>query len=450
MRNQLLAILLLAAVLPGMAAAAAAPGNADYHLGTGDKLRVKIFEWRSATGDVHEWKPLDGDYDVGPGGLLSMPLVGDLKVSGTTTSKLAETISSQLQSRLALTIRPQASVEVVQYRPFYILGDVNQPGEYAYRPGLTVLQAVSLAGGRYRIKDPALVLNEAGNLQVLRLQYSELLAQRARLQAERDSANAMTIPPELQHQQNDPEIAQLISREQARFAAHRDTETSEENSLNQLKSLLSGEVTSLQAKMQNVDQELSLRKQELSNTTTLVAKGLAIAPREYEQRETEMETEGRRLDLDTAALRAKEDIDKADQSLVQLRNKTRDEVQSELDQVEQKIPETAARIATAEMIVGNEEGAAGETGTNGGASAADPAPICIILRVSDGQTKQIQGNETTEVEPGDTIKVRRAGSEKTATGSAMPVAATPESHTDRARASNQLVAPPRLERGAAR
>ena len=443
MRHLLLAALLMAALATQAAAFAASPAGTDYRLGVGDEVRVKVFEWRSATGDVHEWTALDGSYDIGADGAIPLPLLGDLKATGLTPSQLADAISSQLQSRLNLTIRPQASVEISQYRPFYILGDVNKPGEYSYRPGLTVLEAISLAGGRYRINDPGLVLNASGELRVLRLQYNELLARRARLEAELNAANAMTVPPELKSQQNDPVVAQLIQREQSMFAAQRDAETSEMNALNQLKSLLSGEVTALQQKMQNLDQELALRKQEVNNTTALVQRGLAIAPREYELRETELETEGRRMDLDTAALRAKEDIGKADQSIVELRNKTHTQIQSELADVEQKIPETAARIATNTAIADRESTTAPVSG--GGAGTDDQPAICLILRKSDGQTTQVKGDETSQVEPGDTIKVLRPSSR----GSISLSDAAPVDPPTLV-APPSLVAPPRLLDGAAR
>jgi exopolysaccharide production protein ExoF len=410
MRNLIFAGLFMAAIVPGITALAAPPGEAGYRLDVGDKLKIKVFEWRSATGDIHEWTPLTGNYDVGADGTISVPLLGGLMAVGMTIDQLADAISSELQSRLGLTIKPQASIEIAQYRPFYILGDVNKPGEFPYRPGLTVLEAISVAGGRYRINDPALVLNASGDLRVLRLQYNQLLARRARLQAELDDSGTMTVPPELQRQQNTPEVGQLIQREQAIFAAHRDAESSEMNALGQLKSFLNSEVASLQQKMSNLDQELSLRRQELNNTTTMVQRGLAIAPREYELRETELETESRRLDLDTAALRAKEDIGKADQSMVELHNKQHSQIQADLAEVEQKIPETAARIATSSAIVDHEGNATNVN--NAETSAEEPPAICLILRTSDGTVKQINGDETTRVEPGDTIKILRPGSGK--------------------------------------
>jgi DNA repair exonuclease SbcCD ATPase subunit len=194
-----------------------------------------------------------------------------------------------------------------------------------------------------------------------------------------------------------------MQREQALFTAHRDAFHSETDALNQLKSLLNGEVGSLVDKTKNLDQELALLKQELSNTTSLVQRGLAIAPREYELRQTELETQGRRLDLDTAALWAKEDIGKADQSIVELQDKTRNQIQADLADADQKIPETAARIATSTSIVDHETNASPT-------AAAEDAPItCLILRTGDGQSTQIAADETTKIEPGDTIKLLRAG-----------------------------------------
>ena len=396
--RKLLFVVALMAVFPAFAALAdTTAGSHGYRLDIGDQLRIKVFEWRSSVGDVHEWTALNGDNDVGADGAVAMPLLGALQAVGLTTDQLADTISNQLQSRLGLTIRPQASIEIIQYRPFYILGDVSKPGEYPYEPGLTVLQAMSIAGGRYRVNDPALLLTTAGNLRVYRLQYNQLLARRARLQAELNDANAISFPQELLRQQSDPNVAQLIQREQSMFAAQRDAITSQLNALNQLKSLLNGEVTSLQAKTTNMDQELALMKKELSSTTTLVQQGLAIAPREYTLRETELDTEGRRLDLDTAALRAKEDISKADQSIVELQNKTRDQNQADLADVEQKLSETEARIATGATIVDRETSAT----ANAPPSAEDAAVTCEILRRDDGKTQQIRADETALIEPGD-------------------------------------------------
>ena len=160
---------------------------------------------------------------------------------------------------------------------------------------------------------------------------------------------------------------------------------------------------------------MSLTKKELDDTTALVQRGLAIAPREYTQHQAALQTEGRRLDLDTASLRAKEDIGKADQAIIELRSKTQNDTETELADVEQKIPQIAARIASSEAIIGHDSGA--------NAAAQQSQAMCLITRRSAGSTKQIEANETALVEPGDTIKVLRADNAVSQTAVTNPRAA---------------------------
>src|SRR5260370_34551980 len=130
------------------------------------------------------------------------------------------------------------------------------------------------------------------------------------------------------------------------FTARRDALRSQLEAVNSLKDLLGGEVASLQAKIKNVDEELAMLKGERTNTTNLVRQGLAGAPREFTLRETEVQTQGRRLDLDTAGLRAREDIGKADQSALELRNKLPNELLTALAGVARKLSHAATRIKT--------------------------------------------------------------------------------------------------------
>lgn len=391
------------AASPALAAAPAPPPASDvaYRLGVGDRVRIRVLEWRSAVGEVHEWSALNTDVKVGPGGNVSLPLLGAVQAQGSTTQQLADTISDRLQTSLKLSIRPRTSVEIVQYRPFYILGNVNKPGEYPYRPGMTVLQAVSIAGGMYRIKDADVMLTTSGDLRVLRLEYAGLLARHARLQAELNGATAIAFPAELARQKNDPAVAQMISREQSMFVARAQATRAQEDALGRLKSVLNAEVGSLEAKMKNVDRELAMLKGEVTSTTQLVQRGLATAPREFTLRQTMLETADQRIDLDTAVLRAREDIAKADQALIDLHNKTASEIETELSDSEAKLSQTAARIATDETMLGQlPAGPGGAAAGDSGAAAA-----YTIVRPSDGRIKEVQANEMTLVEPGDTIKV---------------------------------------------
>lgn len=109
--------------------------GAAYRLGSGDKLRVTVFNE----------KDLSGDFDVSDQGLVAMPLIGQVRVGGLTISEAQQLITEKYGKDYLVS--PRVNVEVLNYRPFFILGEVKNPGSYPYVSGMTVLNAVALAGG---------------------------------------------------------------------------------------------------------------------------------------------------------------------------------------------------------------------------------------------------------------------------------------------------------------
>jgi polysaccharide export outer membrane protein len=107
-----------------------------YHLGPGDRVRVLVY------GD----KELSDVFAIGDDGLISLPLAGDVTASGRTPTQLADAIAANLKQR-GMIEDPSVAVEVASYRPIFILGEVIHPGQYPYEPDMTVIAAVSLAGG---------------------------------------------------------------------------------------------------------------------------------------------------------------------------------------------------------------------------------------------------------------------------------------------------------------
>lgn len=120
---------------PPISAADVARGLDSYRLGAGDKLRVTVYNEPALT----------GEYNVTPGGAVAFPLIGTIDAAGHTIDEVAHDLTARLAA--GYVNDPRVSVEVLNYRPFYILGEVNKPGEYPYVAGLTVEQAVALAGG---------------------------------------------------------------------------------------------------------------------------------------------------------------------------------------------------------------------------------------------------------------------------------------------------------------
>lgn len=107
----------------------------EYHLGAGDKVRIIVFGEESLT----------GEFFVSGAGKISFPLIGEIDALGVTVPQLQAAIAAKLAD--GYLKQPRVSAEVLNYRPFYILGEVMKPGEYPYTNGLTVLNAVATAQG---------------------------------------------------------------------------------------------------------------------------------------------------------------------------------------------------------------------------------------------------------------------------------------------------------------
>ncbi len=107
-----------------------------YRLGSGDEIVIRIFDQPQ----------LSGRYTVDDSGFIDMPLLGPVRAGGLDANGLAQRIAAALRAQ-KLILAPSVAVEISRYRPFYILGEVNTPGQYPFRPGMTVLTAISIAGG---------------------------------------------------------------------------------------------------------------------------------------------------------------------------------------------------------------------------------------------------------------------------------------------------------------
>jgi polysaccharide export outer membrane protein len=111
------------------------PQNSDYHLGTGDKVRVTVYDETD----------LSGEFEVDATGYVRLPLIGQVKAGGRTAYQLEGAVEQSLEDGYLKS--PRVSVEVTTYRPFYIIGQVTRPGQYPYTNNMSALDAVGVAGG---------------------------------------------------------------------------------------------------------------------------------------------------------------------------------------------------------------------------------------------------------------------------------------------------------------
>lgn len=124
-----------AAATPARPAAAAGSTRLDYRLGVADLVRVR----------VHGEDDLTLETRLDEKGTITYPFLGEVRAVGLTVRELERQIATGLKAGYLLA--PEVQVLVLEYRPFYVNGEVKKPGGYPYTPGLTVQKAVSLAGG---------------------------------------------------------------------------------------------------------------------------------------------------------------------------------------------------------------------------------------------------------------------------------------------------------------
>lgn len=405
------ALLMASTVLVGMASTAQAD---PYLLGPEDKLKIRVYDWRPSNNDAHEWAALTGEFVVGASGNVSLPLIGEVPAAGKSTADFATLIGQRLQSTIGLSNRPDASVEVSTYRPFFIMGLVTTPGQYPYKPGLTVLQAVSTAGGVVRVTDLGLLgyqrdsLVTRGDLRTLAVERLGLIAREARLDAELQNTPTITFPPELTSQSSSPQVQQLMHEEQLLFDARHQAVSSQEAAIGQTKTLLAAEIQSLKEKTVSLQHQLDLAKQELDNVNGLVQKGLAIASRQLQLDQNVSAFESNRLDVELQMLRAQQDISKADRDLADVRNKARNDTLNEISEVRAKLAANIEKTTTTQGLIYNSEVQAPQ------AMAAQIGSITskilyTIVRTVDGKAQSIPATEADAVLPGDVVKVDRAG-----------------------------------------
>ncbi len=126
--------------------------SSDYTLGPGDKIEIRVFGQTD----------LDVKALLGNSGDISYPFLGKIKLAGLSTSEVEELIVNGLKPDYL--VNPNVYAQVVEYRPFYIHGEVENPGAYPYQPGMTINQAIALAGGlTERASEEKIFLYKEGN-----------------------------------------------------------------------------------------------------------------------------------------------------------------------------------------------------------------------------------------------------------------------------------------------
>lgn len=386
---------------------------ADYYLGFGDKIRLSVHEWRADRGDYFEWSPLKGDFMVGPTGTLSLPVIGEIPANGATSRELADRITSALREHAGLVRPPVASVEIVEFRPFFIVGGVEKPGQYPFRPGMTVIEAISLAQGLYRAREAGLLRIERdgvlarGELRVFGLQVAALNLRRARLQAELDQKDTVQFPNDAPSGIDPRGVSwtSMMREEGLIFDARRESLRRQMETSTQLISSLDKEVQSLRERIELRKRQAEAVDRELTRIRNLLDRGLTSTSRQLDIERLLSEYQSNEIELGTAVLRAQQEIAKAKLAATQLQDQRRSEVVQDLQQTQIKIDEYKEKLQTAQGLISESEVSAAKLETMVGPRQPVEPMLSIIRHMPDGESHEVPATQITAVEPGDVIKI---------------------------------------------
>lgn len=129
-----------------------------YRLNVGDKVRIRVFGENN----------LSGDFEVSALGAIAMPLLGELPAKGRSVAEFRRGLSKRLAD--GYLKEPRVTVEVLNYRGFYVHGEVRSAGEFKYKPGLALSDAIAVAGGyTYRANKSVLYIKRQGSNEALRV-----------------------------------------------------------------------------------------------------------------------------------------------------------------------------------------------------------------------------------------------------------------------------------------
>lgn len=377
---------------------------ADYELGPMDKVSVRVIEWQTAEGTFREWPTITGDYRVGPSGTLSLPFAGEIAAGGKTTSEIAKEIAKNLRQKLGLVDLPEASVEISEFRPIFVSGDVQTPGKYAFEPEMTVLKAVSLAGGMPRTAGQRFerdYFNARGDFNVIVAQHDRLVVKLARLQTELANAQEIKVPDELIEKSN---AKRLIDDEAAIMLSRKNSLDLQLNGLNELKTLYTNEISSLEKKMDVQNRQMDLTRKELKSIGGLADQGLVVNSRVMGLQTSVADMEGKLLDLDTASLRAKQEINKSTQNETDLQNERKAELANEIQATQAALDESNLKLEMNKNLM--TEALVNAPAAMGNGNRDVVAMQYSIVRNSKGKTEELPAEEATTLLPGDVIKVK--------------------------------------------
>ncbi|MEW9613890.1 polysaccharide biosynthesis/export family protein [Shinella sp. S4-D37] len=364
----------------------------EYPVASGDVLRITVY------GD----NGLSGSFPVGADGTIGYPLLGNLPVAGKGIEDIRKVIDDGLKVHVA-NLSVAVAVEI--YAPVYIVGEVQKPGKYEFRPGMIALELFALGGGQKE----AIAEGESGSTRLasLRQEYADLgvqlLAQdvkRARLEAELDGRPFSYVARDEIGTPDARIVQQVVEAERTLYELRREAVETELNSLEQQRVGFVEEIDTLEKSGKLRDGELALLNEDVKVASAMVERGLTSKTQLREKQREISSTNRDVLEFGSFLARARQNLTVIDGRLVSLRGQRRGDAASELREVNidilrlrRKLAYTVQSMAEAGIALQKKDG------------SRQIAFRFSAIRLVDGKYQEVEVGQTDPVLAGDILRV---------------------------------------------
>lgn len=360
-----------------------------YRLQPGDVLQVWIAQEQDRNSQIA----------VGPDGSISYPLAGHIRGEGLTVTELEAALLERIKPfykespNLTLMLQPRE-----QHLPrIYVTGDVVTPGEYPYRPNMTVLHGVSVAGGLFRTtmlpadQDRSVVVQREIEASEVRLKQLKLLT--LRLQAELAGKAAITSP---EFSPTDP----LLVEEQRLLDENMDAAQRRDAAQTQAKDFRARNINALSEQIETLATRLRLARIQLDRITGLVTKGAAGGAMQNEQEAVIAELEGTNSELKSAMVDAERAKITEDAVFESTRHERKTRLLLNIQTAQRDMEERQSSLEDSRRIMKIYQEAAAEN-----EQVTERTIAYRVLRIVDGKATELDVGETSMLSAGDLLRV---------------------------------------------
>jgi polysaccharide export outer membrane protein len=368
--------------------------DASYKVAAGDTLAVTVY------GDAG----LSGVFPVSPEGTIGYPILGNISVKGQTLDEISGQINAGLKPHIP---NLSAAVAVKEYAPVFIMGDVQKPGKYEFRPGMITLELFALGGGLRE----ATTQTDTSGVQLIAAQQDyedlslQLLSQdvkRARLEAELND-KPFDYAISTQGTLRDPATVQtMVDSERRLYQLRLADNANDRNNLQAQKQAYEDEIDMLDKSTTMRNQQFDLLKLDVDASQGLVNRGAASESVLRERQRELLAMNQQLLEAGSFLARAKQNKNEMDRRLLELDSKRKSDAATELRTVDLDMMRIRKRLDYSSQSMA-EISASARRVTN---RAKVIQTQFSLVRLTDGQYQETTIDEHTQLQAGDLIRVR--------------------------------------------